>query len=115
MQNILKSLLKDSKNSSCCEKWLWQKIKKWNAAILQLSKKEKIELRRQMWTTYTNLNDWFDAWQAFVIKYGFATQVSAMLLCFNFLLFSLSNIQFLFRMKMVRLTSQMQPSGELLT
>jgi hypothetical protein len=48
MHNILKSILKDSKHSSCCEKWLWQQIKKWNAVILQLSKEEKIEPKRQM-------------------------------------------------------------------
>jgi hypothetical protein len=32
-------------------------------------------MRCQMWTTFTNLMDWFDAWKAFVAAQGFATKV----------------------------------------
>jgi hypothetical protein len=29
-----------------------------------------------MWTTFNNLNDWFDSWEAFVSSQGFATKIN---------------------------------------
>jgi hypothetical protein len=54
---------------------LFNKITVANAALLDLSKKETIELQRQIWTTHTNLNDWFDSWEAFLVSQGFATEI----------------------------------------
>ncbi len=31
------------------------------------------EDRRIHWTTYQNLDLWFDSWEVFVVEYGFAT------------------------------------------
>jgi uncharacterized protein YllA (UPF0747 family) len=32
-------------------------------------------MRRQIWTTYTNLNDWYDSWEKFLVSHGFATEI----------------------------------------
>jgi hypothetical protein len=34
-----------------------------------------VEMRRQIWTTYTNLNDWYDSWEKFLVSHGFATEI----------------------------------------
>jgi hypothetical protein len=54
---------------------LFLKIKTANGSLLELSKEEVVEMRCQMWTTFTNLMDWFDAWEAFVVAQGFATKI----------------------------------------
>jgi hypothetical protein len=43
--------------------------------LLDLSKEEVVEMRRQIWTTYTNLNHWFDSWERFIVTYGFAADM----------------------------------------
>jgi hypothetical protein len=37
------------------------------------SKLNCAEDRRIRWTTYQNLDLWFDSWEVFVVEYGFAT------------------------------------------
>jgi hypothetical protein len=32
-------------------------------------------MRRQIWTTYTNLNDWYDSWEKFLVSHGFAAEI----------------------------------------
>jgi hypothetical protein len=76
MINILKDVLNNSNESKACPKWLWEKLKVKNAGHLNLSKEQMIELRRQTWTTYRNLKDWFDAFGNFCVQYGFATEVT---------------------------------------
>jgi hypothetical protein len=75
MVNIVSELLKDSAASEACPKWLWSKIKARKAAFFNLSKEQMVELRRQQWTTYTNLKDWFIAFCKFCLEFGFATEV----------------------------------------
>jgi hypothetical protein len=75
MVNIVAELLKDSAASEACPKWLWCKIKARNAAFFDLSKEQMVELRRQQWTTFTNLKDWFIAFRKFCLEFGFATEV----------------------------------------
>ncbi len=48
-----------------------------NAAFLELYTEEVIELQRQIWTTHTNLSDWFDSWEAFLVSQGFATDITS--------------------------------------
>jgi hypothetical protein len=50
---------------------LWRKIKVANAIVLELSKEQQVELRRQMWTTVHNLELLYDSWESFCIEYGF--------------------------------------------
>jgi hypothetical protein len=50
---------------------LWRKLKAENAICLELSREVQVELRRQMWTTATNLGDWYDHFESFCIEYGF--------------------------------------------
>jgi hypothetical protein len=51
---------------------LWRKIKTQNYVILELSKEQQSELRRQMWTTVKNIDEWYDRWQSFCLEFGFA-------------------------------------------
>jgi hypothetical protein len=51
---------------------LWCKIKTHNSVILELSKEQQRELRRQMWTTVKNLDEWYDRWQSFCLEFRFA-------------------------------------------
>jgi hypothetical protein len=53
---------------------LFKKIKRENAALLDLSKEQVIEMRRLLWTTPENLNNWFDEWGLFCVSKGFATR-----------------------------------------
>jgi hypothetical protein len=82
MINIAAKLLKDSVASDVCPKWTWSKIKAQNSAFFDLSKEQMVELRRQQWTSYTTLKDWFVAFHAFCLEFGFATEVK-----FCFILF----------------------------
>jgi hypothetical protein len=47
---------------------LWRKLKAENAICLELSREVQFELRRQMWTTATNLGDWYDHFESFCIE-----------------------------------------------
>jgi hypothetical protein len=51
---------------------LWQKIKTQNSVILELSKEQQSEFRRQMWTTVKNIDECYDRWQSFCLEFGFA-------------------------------------------
>jgi len=53
---------------------LFKRVKKENAGLLELSKEHLIEMRRLLWTTPKNLNDWFDEWGLFCVEKGFATR-----------------------------------------
>ncbi len=55
---------------------IYQHYNRENAALLQLSKKVQ-EYCQIMWTTHTNLSDWFDAWEEFCLSYGFAAKNDA--------------------------------------
>jgi hypothetical protein len=50
---------------------LWRKIKAANAVVLELSKEQQVELRRQMWMTARNLELWYDSWESFCVEYCF--------------------------------------------
>jgi hypothetical protein len=45
--------------------YLWPKVKSRNSVILELSKEQQSELRRQMWMAVKNLDEWYDRWQRF--------------------------------------------------
>jgi hypothetical protein len=51
---------------------LWRKIETQYYVILELSKEQQSELRRQMWTTVNNLDEWYDRWKSFCLEFGFA-------------------------------------------
>jgi hypothetical protein len=50
---------------------LWRKLKAENAICLELSREVQVELWRQIWTTATNLGDWYAHFESFCIEYGF--------------------------------------------
>ncbi len=49
-----------------------KKIKWDRAALLDISKKQVIEMRKLMWATPKNLTDWSGEWENFVLTQGFA-------------------------------------------
>ena len=75
MEATLAQLLRNSKHHDASPKWLWEKLKRKNAAFIMLSNEERVELRRVQWTTYKNLHDWFLAFKKFTLQYGYATMV----------------------------------------
>jgi hypothetical protein len=50
-------------------------MQKPNAGLLDLSKEEVVKMRRQIWTNYTNLNDYGDSLEKFLVTYGFAVKI----------------------------------------
>jgi hypothetical protein len=44
------------------------------AQFLNLDKECLIEMRRQFWTTYPNINLWYDGWEAFLLEKKFAVK-----------------------------------------
>jgi hypothetical protein len=83
MINIVTELIESSEQSDACPTWLWSKIKTRNAAFFDLSKEQMVELRRQLWTTYRNLKDWFVAFRNFCVEYRFATEVKILFVLFS--------------------------------
>jgi hypothetical protein len=66
--------LKENDLVSCIRnlgKRVWRKLKAENAICLELSREVQVKLRRQMWTTATNLGDWYDHFESLCIEYGF--------------------------------------------
>jgi hypothetical protein len=59
------------------EKRHHQKLFEWMekdlAATLDLGEPNRIEQRRAKWTTFSNVNVWFDSLHEFVVYFGFAT------------------------------------------
>jgi hypothetical protein len=52
-------------------------LRKNNASLLDLSKEEVVEMRRLIWTTFSNLSDWYDAWENFLTTQGFASEITS--------------------------------------
>jgi hypothetical protein len=50
---------------------LWRKLNAENVICLKLSREVQVELLHQMWTTATNLGDWYDHFESLCIEYGF--------------------------------------------
>jgi hypothetical protein len=49
---------------------LFFNLKKGNVALLGLSKEKVI------WTSFSHLNVWYDAWENFLTTYGFASEIT---------------------------------------
>ncbi|MGH7954904.1 MAG: hypothetical protein ACREOZ_02970, partial [Gloeomargaritales cyanobacterium] len=73
MIGLLQNTLGKVKNS-CSSRNLWRKVQKDYSDVFEISKEQAIELRRQLWTTFDNLNDWFDAWEKHCVQLGFASE-----------------------------------------
>jgi hypothetical protein len=54
---------------------LWRKLKAENAICLELSREVQVELRRQIWTTATNLGDLYDHFEHSALNTALATMV----------------------------------------
>jgi hypothetical protein len=72
MESLLKVLCKSSKKDYLVKVYrhVWQKIEQDNYLDLELTKEMQQECCHSFWMTYANLNDWFDAWEKFVVEKG---------------------------------------------
>jgi len=52
----------------------WRRMQGRLASNISLDKESLIELRRQIWTTYSNLSTWYDGWKKFVLDRAFASR-----------------------------------------
>jgi hypothetical protein len=52
----------------------WRRMQGRLASNISLDKESLIELRRQIWTTYSNLSTWYDGWEKFVLDRAFASR-----------------------------------------
>ena len=71
MHTMLENTFKYMKTAMCIVK-IWSKIWRNKAKFLQVEQVQ--ELRQQMWMMFSNLNDWFDAWEMFCLDHGFAEE-----------------------------------------
>jgi hypothetical protein len=52
----------------------WRRMQGRLASNISLDKESLIELRRQIWTTYSNLSTWYDGWEKIVLDRAFASR-----------------------------------------
>ena len=53
---------------------LFERLQNSVAATLDIGKIDKIEERRNKWTTYSNVNIWYSSFKEFLIEEGFAVE-----------------------------------------
>jgi hypothetical protein len=70
----LEELFHGTAKSNIDARTLWRRIQRDCSEELQFSSEFLQELRRQFWTTYENLDRWFDAWEAILVELGFASR-----------------------------------------
>ena len=70
----LEELFHHSGKKSMDTRALWRRIQRDCSEQLQFSAEFLQELRRQFWTTYENLDRWFDAWEEILVELGFASR-----------------------------------------
>ena len=73
MHAMLENAFKYTKTAICIVK-IRNQIHRNNAKLLQVSQEQVQELHQQIWMTFLNLNDWFDAWEMFCLDHGFAEE-----------------------------------------
>lgn len=71
MYAILGNLLAEKKQTS--GKNLYERLRKDCALDLSCEGEYYVELRRMLWTTSMNLNQWYDMWKEFLVEKGFAS------------------------------------------
>ena len=64
-------ILRDAKSPCCRHRCLFARAACARALAHALAECS-VDDRRWQWTTYSNLNTWFDGWKAFLLHHGFA-------------------------------------------
>jgi len=52
----------------------WRRLQIHLAPFIDLDKEALVEMRRQFWTTFSNLSQWYDGWENFLVSKDFATK-----------------------------------------
>ena len=52
---------------------MWDRVRVTNPCSFSIAIARIMELQRQQWTTFCNLNLWFDQWKTFLVEKGFVT------------------------------------------
>lgn len=52
----------------------WRRLQIHLAPFIDLDKEALVEMRRQFWTTISNLSQWYDGWENFLVYKDFATK-----------------------------------------
>ena len=69
---LIGASIRETSYDSMSRDYLYRRFRQQTAPSVAPSKPMQVEDRRGIWTTYGNLNDWYDGAKATLIEYGFA-------------------------------------------
>ena len=73
IKDLLRDLFKGTDKANMDVDALYKRYRDEVAVYVTANKVSHVELRRQLWTSNTNLDVWFDSFKTFVVEEGFAT------------------------------------------
>ena len=56
------------------DRWLFDRVQSEIGSVLDLGKPNRVEKRRNKWSTHSNISMWYDSFKAFLIEKGFGTE-----------------------------------------
>jgi hypothetical protein len=74
LQKLVNAVVNKHPNENRTGRTLFERLQKSVAATLGIGKVDKIEERRNKWTTYSNVNIWYCSIKEFLIEEGFAVE-----------------------------------------
>jgi hypothetical protein len=74
LQKLVNSVVNKHPDENRTGRTLFERLQKSVAATLSIGNVDKIEERRNKWTTYSNINIWYSSFKEFLIEEGFAVE-----------------------------------------
>jgi hypothetical protein len=74
LQTVVNAVLNKHPDENRKGRKLFERLQNSVAATLDIGKIDKIEERRNKWTTYSNVNIWYSSFKEFLIEEGFAVE-----------------------------------------
>jgi hypothetical protein len=74
LQKLVNAVVNKHPNENRTGRKLFERLQDSVAATLNIGKLDKIEERRNKWTTYSNINIWYSSLKDFLIEEGFAVE-----------------------------------------
>jgi hypothetical protein len=74
LQKLVNAVVNKHPNENRSGRTLFERLQKSVAATLGIGKVDKIEERRNKWTTYSNVNIWYSSFKEFLLEEGFAVE-----------------------------------------
>jgi hypothetical protein len=74
LQKLVNAVVNKHPKENRTGRILFERLQQSVAATLSIGKVDKIEERRNKWTTYSNVNIWYDSLKEFLIEEGFAVE-----------------------------------------